>query len=118
MGFIPIGKDNNNFAEYFGIPTGEGACEILSTRKTEVIDVGTVDNQYFISSVEALSPHTNIKYNNDFSVSTVDTSIKIGIYNFNPHTYSNKIFNPQDGILEMVSWPNSKQRSIKINNFG
>jgi len=121
VGFIPIG-DNNSFASYFGIPVGESACDTLSTRKTEMIDGGIINNQYFLSSIETVSPNTVIRCDDSFSISTQSPATKMGIYNFHPliHFLSpnhQKIFDPQDGQLEAVSWPEDKQKIIDFKNL-
>lgn len=121
IGLIPIG-DNNSFAEYLGIPIGEQACDILSTRKTENIDVGTVNGQYFLSFLEAVSNNTKFNPGSTFSISTPDPDIRVGIYNFHPLINSSDwktrgLFDPQDGKLELLAWPDNKQKNNKINTL-
>jgi len=47
FGIIPIGS-KNELARLMGIPNGVAACDVLSARRVETIDVGTVNGRRFI----------------------------------------------------------------------
>lgn len=51
FGFIPV--RHSYIASLLGIPEGEAACQVVSQRKLEKIDLGKIDDQFFISSLEA-----------------------------------------------------------------
>ena len=51
-----------------------------------------------------------------------DANIKVGIYNFHPminsiNTRNHGLFDPQDGKLELLTWPQNKQRMKNIDNL-
>ncbi|MFH1890706.1 MAG: diacylglycerol kinase family protein [Candidatus Kuenenbacteria bacterium] len=102
VGIIPMGEQNN-FALSFGINSAQEACEILSKRKIEEIDVGKVNNQYFLLSLE--SPTNDIIFDfEDYNISPLKENDLLGIYNIAPHQADFKS-NPKDGIMEAVFSP-------------
>ncbi|MFH1404662.1 MAG: diacylglycerol kinase family protein [Patescibacteria group bacterium] len=50
FGIIPLG-DSNTIADLLGIPYGVKACDILSARIVETIDIGVINGKRFISGV-------------------------------------------------------------------
>ena len=48
FGFLPIGSDNT-IAEVLGIPIGEESTNVLARRRRELLDVGWMNNRYFVS---------------------------------------------------------------------
>jgi len=53
VGIIPLGG-GNDFSKNFGIPSNiEEAVKILKANKTQMIDVGKIDDRYFINSLGA-----------------------------------------------------------------
>lgn len=50
LGLIPIGP-KNELARLLGIPNGVLACDVLSARRIEQIDVGTINGRKFIIDV-------------------------------------------------------------------
>jgi diacylglycerol kinase family enzyme len=53
FGFLPIGP-NNTIAEVLGIPVGIEACTVLSRRRKELLDVGWMNNRYFVSQLKVM----------------------------------------------------------------
>lgn len=51
FGFIPVRY--SRIASLLGIPEGNTACQIVSQRKIEEIDLGKINDRFFISSLEA-----------------------------------------------------------------
>jgi len=108
LGFIPIG-DKNIIADFFGIPKENTACEVLSARKIEEIDLGIVGGQYFLSSVEVFGEGISIICNNKYEIKTLAGTEKIGIYNLCLKGPSQNLFNPKDEMLELVSIPKQEK---------
>ncbi len=48
IGIIPLGKEQNEIADLLGVPRGVEACNILSSRIIEELDVGQVNDQRFL----------------------------------------------------------------------
>src|SRR3989344_7026326 len=63
VGLIPIGPDNR-IAQTLGIPEGQKACDVLAARIIEKIDLGKINETYFLSGSEEhtseLQSHVNL----------------------------------------------------------
>jgi len=108
FGIIPIGP-NQKIAEALGIAPEEAACDILSARKIEKLDLGRVNNTYFISGVniEAES-QIRIEFENSYQIMSEANTCQINIRNLRPAFSSGigpKYFNPRDGVLEALIEP-------------
>lgn len=51
IGFIPTENDSL-IANILGLPVNEYACDVVSARRIEYVNLGKINNQYFFSSVE------------------------------------------------------------------
>lgn len=103
LGIIPIGKDNK-IAHVLGIEEGERACDILSARVIEKIDLGKVNNSYFLSCLEIPSHQDLVMECENYNIIPLTHDNQISICNFG-NIFQNKkqkIYNPKDGLLEAV----------------
>ncbi|BFD25361.1 MAG: diacylglycerol kinase family protein [Candidatus Parcubacteria bacterium] len=98
---IPIGEDNS-IAESLGIKAGEEACNILLARHIKKIDIGIINNYYFLNKVSLLSAGAVLEFKDDFSLSTNQKGI-IEIFNLRSATSDDKNLkvNPVDGLLDV-----------------
>ncbi|NMB48730.1 hypothetical protein GYA13_04825 [Candidatus Kuenenbacteria bacterium] len=102
LGIIPLG-DNCLLANSFGIKTMEEAVKILAARKVEWLDVGKIDDQYFLLAIE--SNDSNIIFClDDYNINPRKNNEAVGIYNINISNYD-FTSNPRDGRLEAVFAP-------------
>lgn len=93
LGIIPIGP-KNELARLLGIPSGIEACDVLSARRIEQMDVGTINGKKFISGVRVPNFRAELMCN-DGKYRIVPTShADLEISNLADVT------NPCDGILE------------------
>jgi len=98
IGFIPVGT-NSSIAKTMGIENEDQACNILSARLIETIDMGVINDEYFISSAKIPSQGTIIEINGQYTLEPVGQGI-VKITNlgtgepFDQH-------NPRDGMLEI-----------------
>ncbi len=102
LGIIPIGK-NNDISRYLGVLPGEEAGVVLSARRIESLDVGQINDSYFLSRAIINSQETKIEIDTDYSIEIMETG-KIKIVNFLPNNggrLSKNNFNPQDGKIEL-----------------
>ncbi len=100
IGFIPTDA-KSVFAQIFGIPYGELACDVLSGRIIKKIDVGKINQKYFLHSVQIENADNVIIKIDNFEIKTTANN-KIIIKNFDQkNLLGNHISNPTDGILEM-----------------
>lgn len=95
LGIIPIGP-KNELARLLGIPSGLAACDVLSARRIEQIDVGTINGRKFITGVQVPNFRAELMCND-------------GKYRIHPTSQANleiknlaDVTNPCDGLLEAV----------------
>lgn len=105
LGIIPVGP-HNQIAQILGIPPEDKACDVLSARIIEKVDLGKVNNNYFLSYLEIPSNRELILECDQYTIAPLSEDTTINIYNFgnilNRDKVSEKIYNPQDGVLEAV----------------
>jgi diacylglycerol kinase family enzyme len=104
LGIIPVGEDNNDIAQSLGIESVETACDILSARLLTKVDLGLVNQMYFLSNISINNQGTVIDMNKNYTIETTEKGI---IYVFNLINKQIKLpprvkFMPDDGLLELV----------------
>ena len=102
LGLIPVDNDNQ-IAKILGIPPKVMACDILASRIIKKIDLGKINNYYFVNTAEIENADVVIEYN-DFKVKPETTKNRIALYNFAADGISENS-NPVDGVLEAVITP-------------
>jgi len=120
FGFLPVGPDNS-IAEVLGIPEGEAACDVLSRRKKEKLDVGWFNNRYFISQLHILPSAIRVQYDEKFAVSSKG-KMELVVCNLQPFIWKNEkgndyLVHPQDGKLEAFLRPVVKVGFWKKEKF-
>lgn len=125
LGLIPVGPDNK-IAKTLGIPNHNEACNIISARKIETVDLGRANNTYFLSEISVEKGDVTIEYENKYAI-TPNLEDQVTIYNLKPIFAASwgheKIFNPKDGILEVLIQPlkkgflNSLKNDISSNSL-
>jgi len=115
FGFLPVGA-KNTIADVLGIPTGPEACDVLSKRRIEKLDVGWVNSRYFVSQLHVYPSDIQIDYDEKFRVSGKDL-MELVVCNLQPFFWRvNKkdrkqvMVNPQDGRLEAFIRPVKRKR--------
>ncbi|MDD5341976.1 MAG: diacylglycerol kinase family protein [Patescibacteria group bacterium] len=105
FGIIPVGGPSR-LAELLGIPEGEKACDVLSARVVERLDLGKVNEQYFLTQLEIPFGDLELSLDNQYTVRPLNPEQSITIYNlgiFSPkNSPENYKSNPRDGLLELV----------------
>lgn len=101
LGFIPI-DNNNHIAKMLGVPPKVLACDVLASRIVKKIDLGKINNYYFVNTAEIENGEVSIEYN-DFKIYPTTEKNKITLHNFAADSVSNA--SPVDGILEAVITP-------------
>ncbi|MFC1663372.1 diacylglycerol/lipid kinase family protein [Patescibacteria group bacterium] len=125
LGMIPVGPEQN-IAEMLGVPTGIAACDILSKRIVKKVDLGKVNDQYFLFSLDIPVERVTVKCDNKYEVSIDDADAEMRICNIGSVTTANKKVkhnDPADGKLEAVirsrqsSWGIFKKKFDKDSIF-
>lgn len=96
LGIIPVGEPQL-IADYLGIPPGARACENISRRIIERLDIGLANNQHFL--LEATIPaQSRVMCDGKYAVESLDPHDTMLISNFGQSAPGN----PRDGKLELV----------------
>lgn len=67
LGYVPIGG-GSIFARILGIPEGVAACDVLSARLTETLDIGRVNGQYFLTAVSFSAKNVEVECEGKYRV--------------------------------------------------
>lgn len=103
VGIIPLGNATTMSAA-LGIPYGAAACDVLSARITATLDLGKINNRYFLSKLHLPECKSiSIDCDSTFQVSALSPAT-IDIANFTEQC------NPCDGLLEVIVRPQEERR--------
>lgn len=120
--YIPINDKFNQISECLGIRPEENACEVLSARRIEKIDIGEVSSEnqsvkrYFISQAEISNRGTSIEIDKKYSLEIMEEG-SVNIFNLPiyPELAEKNNSNPTDGLLEVCIQNKSKGFFKKSN---
>ena len=105
VGYIPIGT-RSSIAHMLGVPMSVGACDILSARLTEHIDLGRANGEYFFSSVDIPGGHVTIECDGNYRVTSEAEDSMVSVSNianlFSKGGGGSIRSNPKDGRLEAI----------------
>lgn len=117
LGIIPVG-DNNFIADNLGIAEEESACDILSARRIEKLDLGQVNDNFFLTNASITSVGTTIEMEKTYSIEIMDMG-EVNVVNLrttDKDSPANAKFNPQDGILELFIRTKTKKGFLKLTS--
>lgn len=108
FGFLPVGQANT-IAEVLGIPVAEEACDVLAQRRKVKLDVGWMNNRYFISQLHIPPSNIQVQYDEKFTVSPRHGKMELVVCNLQPFIWKGRsgtyVVHPQDGKLEAFLRP-------------
>jgi len=109
LGFIPM-ESGCSFAAALGIPEGLAACDILSARLTETLDMGRVNGQYFLTDVSFDATDVTLECEDRFRVRLVRGG-RISICNIASlgREDTRHLADPFDGYLDAVLAPTAER---------
>lgn len=111
IGIIPIGP-NNNIAKLLGIPLEDAACDIISSRIIKKLDLGKINNYYFLTSLEIGGKNITLECDQNYFINLQENNNIIYISNLN--NYYNTTSDPTDSKLDIFI--ESVQRKIFRKN--
>ena len=119
---IPIGEDNS-IADSLGIKREEEACNILLARRVKKVDIGIVNNYYFLDKATIPCQDTIIEIAGEYSIESQEKGL-VSIFNLKSGASDDKNLkiNPIDGKLDLYIKNKNKELSfistkkIKITN--
>lgn len=101
LGLIPLGP-SNELASMFGVPSGLAACDVLSARIVEAIDLGTVNGRRFLNGLSAPKFQAELVCDGFRVKPTVPASLEILNLGAGADPAAGHVANPTDGCLEAV----------------
>ncbi len=127
LGIIPLGK-NNKIAEILGIPEGVEACNVLSQRRLQKIDLMEANGQFFLSQIKMELKKPRISCEGKYEIKILTQQNKITAYNLaNKKALQKQLplakedknyFSPFDGFLDLVIEPQPLPRWQKMFSWG
>lgn len=117
LGFIPVGKKNNDIAKFFGIGFEESACNIISARRIQTLDLGLANDHYFLTEASISTAGTNLEIDQNYSLEIKEPGM-IKIINFPINTKLPKSFScsAQDQVLDLYIEKNQKKKVFSSRN--
>lgn len=113
LGVIPIGK-KNKIANILGVKGGEDVCDLLAARTIEKLDLGKINDKYFVGCLEIEDPGINLECEGRYNLSLVTGEDRFHIYNLGCVCEEKSNSNAKDGYLEIcLNW----QSSGFLSNF-
>lgn len=101
LGIIPLGAPNE-LARMLGVPEGVAACDVLSARIVEQIDVGIVNGKRFLTSLSVPNFRSELTCEGAYRV-TPESEGHLEIRNLaGDATRDERVSDPTDGRLETV----------------
>jgi hypothetical protein len=118
FGIIPIG-DNNRIAKSLGISSIDEACDIISARRITKVDVGVVNDCFFLTDLSFSSDGTRITVDRSFELE-IKSRVEIFIVNMltkelQYNGYSK--IKPNDGFLNLIIKKGGRKKYMFQNNF-
>lgn len=113
LAIIPVG-DQNVLARILGIPKGVQACDTLSQRIIERLDVGRVNQHMFLTGVRFPRAITRIQYGSAFDLVS-NKSGQLDVLNLSTDAPRGPedVANPVDGELQ-VSLTTQKRKGLRL----
>lgn len=115
VGYIPVGTDCV-LGEKLGLDGDGVACDSLSARITKGVDLGTINNYYFLTGVKVYLEDCSLRCEESYEIRLLSGCSHIEIVNLNTHLQLPDMvgdINPQDGLLNIVvHYPSRPQRSL------
>lgn len=112
VGMIPVGP-KNEIAKVLGIGEGLSACDCLSSRLIQKIDLGKINDYYFLSHLQA-SSKIYLRCGGQYCVKSIKDG-RVEIYNL---PTSEESADPQDGYLEAKIKPVRNLLAKKFRGTG
>ncbi len=110
VGYLPI-TGPSRIAELLGIPTGASACDVLAARLIETIDLGKIDDRYFITEAVIRDTVVAVEIEGRFRISA-SAGGSVAIRNLGSMLYeSPALADAKDGLLEVIVTPYDDKHS-------
>ncbi|MFA5133231.1 MAG: diacylglycerol kinase family protein [Patescibacteria group bacterium] len=105
LGIIPVGSGEDSIAALLGVPEGVAACDTLSQRIVDYLDIGKINNKIFLSRLSIFGQRTPIVCDGKYEIFSPGGDIVI--YNLDLENKEKLIkkINVKDGRFEVLVKP-------------
>lgn len=116
FGIIPLGEDENGISKILGMPSGLQACDVLSARLVQAMDIGKVNDRYFLCRIFIPDTNISIRCEGTYKLSPVESG-DIEIRNWGSIEKDDKnLGDPKDGLLDLIiNTQVGKKRKVSTN---
>lgn len=112
-GYIPL-VGPSQVGELLGIPTGVKACEVLAARYVETLDVGRLDDRYFLTEVAVRSTVAALEIEGKYRISP-SSGGSLSIRNLGGRSGATlERADAKDGQLEVVVTPRHEEPRSRL----
>jgi hypothetical protein len=113
IGYIPIAGPSA-VAKLLGIPVGLAACDVLAARLVETIDMGRLDDRYFLTEVSLPATMASLEIEGRYRISSMHGG-SLTVRNLGGHVGAEMaLSDAKDGYLEAVIMPVPEERKSAI----
>ncbi|MFH1620823.1 MAG: hypothetical protein ABIB04_01925 [Patescibacteria group bacterium] len=110
VGYLPI-TGPSRIAELLGIPTGADACDVLAARLIETIDLGKIEDRYFLTEAVMRNTVATVDIEGRFRISA-SAGGSVAIRNLGSMLFeSQELSDAKDGLLEVIVTPLDDKRA-------
>jgi diacylglycerol kinase family enzyme len=112
LGVIPVGEGPHRIAGILGVASDVESCNILSRRVMQTIDLGRINDQWFLSSVEFPATKATFSCNGAYAIVPTEEN-EVRVCNLAPIEAmadgTEVISSPRDGLLDTIFRPAQAQ---------
>ncbi|MCI0479802.1 hypothetical protein L0Y59_04625 [Candidatus Uhrbacteria bacterium] len=113
VGYVPL-TGPSSVARLLGIPVGAEACDVLAARLVETIDMGRVDDRYFLTEISMPATMASLEIEGQYSISSMHGG-SLAVRNLGGRVGSEMVIaDAKDGYLEAVISPLPEERKASL----
>lgn len=102
LALLPVGAPNV-LARIFGVPSGVEACDVLSQRIIETLDVGVVNGRRFLSGLRIERGQPRVRSQKGYSMLAArEAPVEIRNLSTVPPSTADDLSDPSDGCLDVI----------------
>jgi len=104
VGYIPL-VGPSAVGKLLGIPMGVAACDVLAARRVETLDMGKLDDRYFLTEVSLPATVASLSIEGQYRIAPTDGG-SLAIRNLGGRVGAELVAaDPKDGMLEAIVTP-------------
>lgn len=111
---IPVGKENNEISVSIGVADYQKACEVLSSRRIEKLNIVKANNLYFLSEARISTIGTKVEIDQDYSIELLEKGSIIvnNLITNQKEAPENSVILPNDNKIELFV-KSKKDKKVK-----